>query len=228
MPKKLCLIVLFILTTIHIQATSFTDSVSFLALVSNETTLDFSGPQNSAVGATFTPVQNGTFNPSAMNELFAAQGVVFGEDVSELGIAHLSDNAPGIESFSGTDGILVGNFGADTPSLGAYFVDPSTALGNVSPVTVSAVGSVVVSPGNVTLFVYDTNGSVIESVSRNGTGFLGITSNTPIAAAGFAFNNRSSSGVDTFIFTSANTVPEPSSGLLFALAILGLAFKRNH
>ncbi|NES03417.1 MAG: PEP-CTERM sorting domain-containing protein [Okeania sp. SIO2F4] len=202
-------------------AASFTDINDFNSFVSSPTVVSFTEtPRVSKVrGATFSDVQAGTFNANdSFQQVYANLGVVFAEGSLELGVPLANDNIPGTQP-GGTDTVLVGDFGFSTPALGAFFVDPQTANGFVSPSQAFAVGGEVITPGNVTFSVFDIDGNLIESVTRNGSGFLGITSSTAIAAATLEYDIAAQSGLDTFIFQNNEDVvastPEPSLMLGF-------------
>ncbi|NER06977.1 MAG: hypothetical protein F6K17_32545 [Okeania sp. SIO3C4] len=205
-----------------VGAVSFTNLNVFNSSLSSPTVISFTETPSLTfgIGATFSGVQAGMFNPDPFQQVYANLGVVFAEGAAGLGVPFGNDNKPGTQP-GGTDAVLVGNFGFDSPGLGAFFVDPKTPNGFVSPSQAFAVGGEVITPGNVTFSVFDINGDLIQSVTRNGSGFLGITSSTPIAAATFEYDDRNSSSLDTFIFQiEPEDVPEPS----FVFACVGLSF----
>ncbi|MGD1809299.1 PEP-CTERM sorting domain-containing protein [Dapis sp. BLCC M126] len=206
-------------------AASFTDINDFNSFVSSPTVISFTETSSGSFGQgpTFSDVQAGTFDPNdSFQQVYANLGVVFAEGASELGVPLANDNIPGTGS-GGTDAVLVGNFPSFTPALGAFFVDPQTANGFVSPSQAFAVGGEVITNGDVTFSVFDVDGNLIESVTRNGNGFLGITSSTAIAAATFEYDIAAQSALDTFIFqkTDIQSAATPEPSLMLGFITLG-------
>lgn len=205
------------------SAASFTDIDEFNSFVSSPTVVSFTETPSRSFGpgTTFSDVQLGTFNPDdSFQQVYANLGVVFTEGSPELGVPFTRDNIPGTLP-GGTDAVLVADFPMLSSALGAFFVDPQTANGFVSPSQAFAVGGEVLTPGNVTFSVFDIDGNLIESVTRNSSGFLGITSSTPIAAATFEYDVPNPSSLDTFIFQfEPEVVSEPVS----ISALVGLSF----